>query len=211
MLEKEKSIIVISTTISICIMLLTGIEKTPITNIASNQEHVKNQSEVIVDNPKLPIITMTAGETVNANKDKVNNTSESKKDQVVEAKKPIDESKNNDNSKTSDSNIVRSETELPKESPSENNDTEKTASVFKVNREDIFSELSFFDKEKLLLISTKLKVSDYKKINVLLQGDVDGTGVLTSLKILKDKLSKNDYSKIKQIFSKFINMDLVDT
>ena len=54
-------------------------------------------------------------------------------------------------------------------------------------------------------------MSDYKKINGLLQGDVDGTGVLTSLKILKDKLSKNDYSKIKQIFSKFINMDLVDT
>jgi len=213
MLEKEKSIIIISTTLSICIMLLTGIDKSNETVVINKSANIKNKTEIIIDRPKMPTEASTSGSLGKIDESKPSIASKNKKESVVvaETKKPIEEKKNTESSKVAENNIKSESVPIqsPSESSIENENTEETASVFKVNREDIYSELSFYDKEKLILISTKLKIVDYQKINNLLQGDTDGTGVLSSLRILKDRLSKNDYSKIKEIFSKFINMDLV--
>lgn len=212
MLEREKSIIMVSTTISICIMLLLGTGKSQEKKEISNIENTKVQNQIIIDKSKsLKTPIMSLG---NLEEDKsINASKNTEKDTTVkETEKPIEEKNTVQSAKATENNNKDESKVLPiqEENLKKEEETENTAAVFKINREDIFGELSFADKEKLFLISTKLKASDYKKISNLLEVDVDGQGVLTSLKILKERLSKNDYAKIKQIFSKFINMDLVD-
>ena len=207
MLEKEKSIIIISTTISICIMLLTGIDKGQEKKVIKSYENNKNQTQIIIDKSKNANTTSKA--LVSVDKDKVINTLENKEIGITikEAEQPIQDKPIEENNIDQNESAVP---QLPEQNLNKDDNIEKTAPVFKVNSENIFSELSFVDKEKLFVISIKLKTSDYKKISNLLEGDVDGQGVLSSLRILKKRLSINDYSKIKQIFNKFINMDLVN-
>ena len=210
MLEREKSIIIISTTISICIMLLSGIDNNQEKKEVNKQGSTKNEIQITIDKSK----DVSTTSKTHLDEKKAIIASENKEESIVtkEPGKPIEE-KNNIESTKAPENSNKNESpalQVPEENLKKDEDTEKTAAVFKVNREDIYGGLSLLDKEKLFLISTKLKASDYKKIYDLLQVDVDGTGTLSALKILKERLSKNDYSKIKQIFNKFINMDLVD-
>jgi len=209
MLGKEKSIIVISTTISICLMLLTGIDNNQEKKVINKNANDKNQIQMVKEVPK----TENTNNTIKDIPEVIaKNTTENKGNDVTVKKveKPK-EVKPVEKEKVEIPKGTESSTEkLPEENLQKDEVTEKAVSVFKVKKEDIFNNLSFFDKEKLLLISTKLKAADYKKINALLEGDVDGQGILSSLIILKDKLSKSDFLKIKQIFSKFINMDLID-
>ncbi|MBC8062626.1 MAG: hypothetical protein H7Y18_18495 [Clostridiaceae bacterium] len=224
MLEREKSIIIISTTVSICVMLLTGIDASQEKKVVIKKENIKSQTEIVID--KLKDENTDTKVLNNLQSDKGSNTLENKDHSVAvkETEKPIKkpvqvkpievkpiEKDDVGISKAPESNGNESNTTLiPEVDLKKDEGMEKTAPVFKVKKEDIMGELSFFDKEKLLLISAKLKTSDYKKINELLEGDVDGQGVLSSLRLLKARLSKNDYTKIKQIFGKFINIDLVE-
>jgi len=199
MLEKEKSIVIITTTISICIMLLVGIDKPLEKKMVLNHETNKNQTQIqtVIDKPK--DLDTKSGTLSNISEDKSENIPVEKTKKAIEVK-PAETINNNESEilKPPEENLIKAEDEL------------KTATVFKVNKNDIYGELTFFDKEKLLLISTKIKSSDYKIISDMLKSDVDGEGVLSTLKILKNRLSKKDYSKINQIFKKFINMELVD-
>jgi len=199
MLEKEKSIVIITTTISICIMLLVGIDKPLEKKMVLNHETNKNQTQIqtVIDKPN--DLDTKSGTLSNISEDKSENIPVEKTKKAIEVK-PAETINNNESEilKPPEENLIKAEDEL------------KTATVFKVNKNDIYGELTFFDKEKLLLISTKIKSSDYKIISDMLKSDVDGEGVLSTLKILKNRLSKKDYSKINQIFKKFINMELVD-
>ena len=213
MLNVEKIIIVIATTISVCIMLLS----TPKNN---NEEEnfklqVKSNNEVKartednrtaksvkkeVTNAPIPTpapIPKLSNAQVTKDKDV---QIEKKVIEPREIKKTTEKIVNNANlGKGNNPEIINTEDKQ-----------DNVAPVFKVNPENILNDMSFFDKERIMVIVAKLKASDYSKITSLLQNDSQGKGVLDALKLLKDKLSNNDYSKIKQIAGKFINMDLVE-
>jgi len=135
---------------------------------------------------------------------------EESKNKTEDNKIVVDENviKNNDNSITSNEESLISENK--EESINDGSvEEEDYASAFKVSKSDIMSSLSLLDKGKILIIATKLSSVDYKKTQEFLQIG-DEKGIINAMKLLKEKLSEEDYSKVREVAEKFLNMEIVE-
>lgn len=104
----------------------------------------------------------------------------------------------------------QNETSVQNATGSEDENQQVALDVFKVKKDDILNKMSFFDKQKLFFIGQKLSTGDLNKVENYLMNDNGGNGVIDALKLLKEKLCDKDYSKVKNIVQKFINMDVVE-
>jgi hypothetical protein len=84
-------------------------------------------------------------------------------------------------------------------------------SVFKVSTGKIMESLTISDKIRLLYVSMKLGKENYKKVEAYLYADNAEDGVLKALKLLKEDLSEKEYSKVRKIAVKFIDMDVAES
>ena len=151
----------------------------------------------------------TKGELESDNK-KQNNTNVKIDKKVVEKKKIVND-KIVVKEKVNDVNTdVRNSSEKDLINNSNGSENEETyAAAFKVSKNEIMSSLSLIDKGRILIIASKLSAIDYKKIQELLKIG-DEKGIITAIKLLKEKLSEKDYTKIRGIAEKFLNMEMVE-
>lgn len=84
---------------------------------------------------------------------------------------------------------------------------EEAKSVFKVSKNSI--SISSKEKLKLLLIYKKLDKDDEERITEFLNKD-DEDSVKNIFHLLRDRLSNNDYQSVRNIVSRFINLDVAE-
>ena len=92
-----------------------------------------------------------------------------------------------------------------------NDETVQTMSVFKVDKSAIMSKIGVADKAKLLYISRKLSSSDCNNIEDDLKSSDELEAAEDIFKILKHRLSSEDYQKVKNILSPYINVEYIDS
>lgn len=85
--------------------------------------------------------------------------------------------------------------------------TEEVKSVFKVSKDSI--SISSKEKLKLLLIYKKLDKEDQDRITEYLNGQ-DEDSVKSIFHILRDRLNDDDYKSVRNIASRFINLDVAE-
>ncbi|WP_160678396.1 hypothetical protein [Clostridium sp. C8-1-8] len=89
-------------------------------------------------------------------------------------------------------------------------ETVQTMSIFKVDKSTIISKISVADKAKLLYISRKLSSADYSNIQDDLKSSNELEAAEDIFKILKNRLSSQDYDKVKNILAPYINVEYID-
>ncbi|MDD3223412.1 MAG: hypothetical protein PHX70_01710 [Clostridium sp.] len=89
-------------------------------------------------------------------------------------------------------------------------DNEDSVKVFKVSKKDIINELSFSDKLKLMSISKTLSPDDFNSLQDDISSSNERKGVSKAMSLLKRRLDESDFSKIKFIASKYINLKAID-
>lgn len=82
--------------------------------------------------------------------------------------------------------------------------------VFKVSTNVIRKELTFKDKQKLLVMASKLSSFDYCRIKKDLYCPDAEEGVKDALLLARERLSEKDYEKVKKILDRFINIDAIE-
>lgn len=78
--------------------------------------------------------------------------------------------------------------------------------VFKVSTDVIRKEVTLKDKQKLFMIATKLSPKDFIKIKEYLYWEDEEEGTSRIINLIKNKLSNEDYEKVKSILGKYIYM-----
>lgn len=86
----------------------------------------------------------------------------------------------------------------------------KRNQVIKVPIEDLVSYLSLEEKAKILSLSKKLTKEDFQKFQEYLSYKNQKIGVRRALEILEQRMSSKQVSEIKEIFSKYIDMNTVE-
>ena len=84
-------------------------------------------------------------------------------------------------------------------------------SIYTVDKNNILNILSEDDKKDLMKIIYKLSTSDIGKIEEAFKLDDENIGVINAFKIFNSRLSTQDYIKLREIFSKFIDIDYLDS
>lgn len=166
-----------------------------INNTVKNEDSNKKDVKSIVPNG-----TMNSGNTVKNDTISSENTIKKDDDNSVV---------NNVNSATQNGN---GNTNINIAGDTKNNDvdSENNKPIFKVARDKIIDKLSFADKAKILIISKSLSPTDFSKIQDDLNSKDEKKGVVSAMNLLKMRLDDNDYSKLKSIAAKFINLDALN-
>lgn len=144
--------------------------------------------------------------------DKLQQDIKKDKDDFFNKSKTEDNSKyNKDNVDKADkkANLSESKKESSENKENASNSAKEGMPVFKISRYKVKDSLTFTDKEKLLVIASKLSAVDYEKINGYLQKGSD-EDIKNTIKLLRERLSDKDYEKVREVAGKFINMDVVE-
>ncbi|AOR22616.1 hypothetical protein [Clostridium taeniosporum] len=84
-------------------------------------------------------------------------------------------------------------------------------SIYKVNKNIIMDVISDEDKKQLNIIMDKLSTSDMGKIEEAFNLDDENKGIIQAFKIFKTRLSIQDYLDLRNIFSKIIDINYLDS
>lgn len=204
MIKKNLNILIISITmITVLIMILIfhfskGIieskdEKTLILNDKSNN---KNQDYLNND-----IIKNDVGEEGIKNNENLGALNDSNNRTIDNEDSKNLESKN----KTEDNNSYMDNKKNIREI--QNKDY---ISVFKISKEKIPDNLTVSDKIKIFSISKNLSPNDLNKLQNDINNNNEKKGVSDAMYLLKTKLDSKDFNIIKDIASKFIDLDSVN-
>lgn len=143
----------------------------------------------------------------------------SKKENVKEDKENNSNSSQSLNSEDESSNKILNEEE--KNTEVQENDTkdnkegneaiQSNASLFTVKKEEILDKLSFKDKTKLLSVANKMSAVDVERIRESLEKNNEKEGAAEVFKVIKRRLTDEDYKQIKEILSPYINIKLLES
>ncbi|MGL4570318.1 MAG: hypothetical protein ACRCVJ_04570 [Clostridium sp.] len=151
---------------------------------------------------------------------KVENNSNTNTDNKTDLNKKSNENKNEvkennidnkeDNSKTEEKPKVETETK------EENKDEQKEVvsnniTIFNVKKEEIIDRLTFKEKTKLLSVANKMSAVDVERIKESLMNKGEKEGSVEALKVIKRRLTTEDYKDVKDILSPYINIDLLES
>ncbi|MBY7026785.1 MULTISPECIES: hypothetical protein [Clostridium] len=84
-------------------------------------------------------------------------------------------------------------------------------SIYTVSKDNIINILSEDDKKDLTRIVYKLSTSDIGRVKEAFNLEDENKGVITAFKVFETRLSTQDYKKIRGIFSKFVDIDYLDS
>ena len=79
--------------------------------------------------------------------------------------------------------------------------------IYKVSVDDIYNEMPRKDYEELKKVIITMSTSDIGMIEDSINGEDKETGITNVISILKTRLSSDDYEKIKNILSPYINFN----
>ena len=213
--KKISILIVIITLVTVFIMFFSwsfskGIDneddKTLILNSENNSKLKKDLNPNNYKNIKNDDSQQNTNNSKNAIKDNNRNEQNNNK-QVSESLNYQNESKLNNSIDKSNINIENSSS-YNVEDVNKTEDKRNT-SLFKVSKEKIASELSFSDKIKILSISKNLSPSDLNKLQDDINNNDEKKGVSDAIQLLKTRLDNNDFNNIKDIASRYINLDSI--
>lgn len=188
----KNSCVGVNTSKKVCIPEVSKSEKSSGGNEKSiNVSENNSESKVNSDSDKLKEIK----DASKGNSEKRNNNISSKKDEIAQSEK-------NKNTQQINNKKILNENEKVARM--------ETVSVFKVSKDDIKSKLSLADKEKILNAATKLSPVDYAKIKKYIESEDSEEGIKMAMKLLKERLSEKDYNKVREVASKFLNMELIE-
>lgn len=194
-------VIILCTIITIFLLLQLSKEQETTDNegiqqvIKINEEQIKNTNEntkIVEDNKEI--------EKINKPSTDVKNTEQQKsavKEDNVELKKEIKDNKSNDK----DVSISDISSEV-KEEP--------VITVFKVDKNTIMDKLSVGEKMKLINLSKKLSVIDYGRIKEYLESSEEYDSAVAIFKILKSRLTNDEYKEIKDILVPYIDVEKIE-
>lgn len=151
--------------------------------------------------------------------DGVNNKENIKEDNIEDKKNNSDSSQSLNLEDKSSNNILNEEEKNTgmqenntKDNNKESNDAvQSNASVFTVKKEEIIDKLSFKDKTKLLSLANKMSAVDVERIRESLEKSDEKEGAAEVFKVIKRRLTDEDYKQIKEILSPYINIKLLES
>lgn len=85
-----------------------------------------------------------------------------------------------------------------------------TKSIYKVDKGKVFEQLSPENKKELEQIMKKLSSLDMGRIKEYYEESNEEKGVLDAFKLLKKRLSSEDYNKLQEISSSFLDIKRVN-
>lgn len=160
----------------------------------------------------------------NKNDKKETNNKENAKNDHINNKDNKEEKENNSdssqslNSEDENSNKILNKedknTELEKKDTNNINNKEaiqSNASLFTVKKEEILDKLSFKDKTKLLSVANKMSAVDVERIRESLEKNNEKEGAVEVFKVIRRRLTDEDYKQIKEILSPYINIKLLES
>jgi hypothetical protein len=161
----------------------------------------KNQNDIVEKNKSSDAkngVEKNLDDVKNQNSIEENNTNESLTDQNSQQ----------DNNTVEDNNNTVEESDS---SENDNKENEKSnVPVFKVSKNEIMDKLSFIDKAKILAISKSLSPGDFNKLQEDINDNDEKKGMTNAVQLLKTRLSEDDFDNMKNIASKFINLDALN-
>lgn len=151
--------------------------------------------------------------------DEVNKKENIKEDNIEDKKNNSDSSQSLNLEDKSSNNILNEEEKNTgmqendtKDNNKEGNDAvQSNASVFTVKKEEIIDKLSFKDKTKLLSVANKMSAVDVERIRESLEKSDEKEGAAEVFKVIKRRLTDEDYKQIKEILSPYINIKLLES
>lgn len=121
------------------------------------------------------------------------------------------------NTETNKDNYTNNNTKSNSASAIENNNNVQdeaypaNAAIFKVDVGKLQDEVTLLDKAKLMTVATKISSVDYAKINNYM-GDSNRTrGIINIFKLLKIRLSAKDYDQFKNVASKYVDVNCIES
>lgn len=188
--------------IAITITILTAGAMIYNSNIYNNNEQnysaIKSGEDTVHDyNNKKENKTVTKEKNINNSSMSVKDTADENEQVSPQQQNNVDENVISGNTKEN-SNIVENAT---------SNDQKNDVPVFKVSKNEIMDKISFADKAKILSISKSLSPEDFNKLQEDISDDDEKKGLLNAMELLKKRLNNDDFNKMKNIASKFINLD----
>ncbi|MDO4535319.1 MAG: hypothetical protein Q4B63_05865 [Clostridium perfringens] len=87
---------------------------------------------------------------------------------------------------------------------------DKSITVFKVDKNNIINEISNKDKLKLIKMANNLSISDYKELLEHVKRSDELLAAIDIFKLLKEKLSINDYERLTEILLPFIDINTIE-
>lgn len=178
----------------------------------SNDVLVENKLEDKVTNKKEDI---SKDKYVNKEdkKEKVNNSKDEGNKDLNDLEENIDDIKGNTEIKKDTS--LDEKKDKNKEEKEKKEEIESNAAVaskiFTVNKEEIVGMLSIKDKYQLVSLVNKLSTVDIEKILTSIKNKGEKEGCIEVFKLLKLRLTEEDYKKVKEILSPYINIDFVES
>ncbi|OPJ64063.1 hypothetical protein [Clostridium chromiireducens] len=85
-----------------------------------------------------------------------------------------------------------------------------TKSIYKVNKGKILEQLSPENKKELEQIMKKLSALDMGRIKEYYEEPDEEKGVINAFKLLKKRLSSEDYNKLEQLSSSFLDIKRIN-
>jgi hypothetical protein len=82
--------------------------------------------------------------------------------------------------------------------------------IFKVPKQDLLTSISKEDKIKILSIMDKISPSDYARINNYLKSQVGNSEMINIIRILKTRLSYDDYYELREIAARYIYIEKLE-
>ncbi|CUQ10347.1 hypothetical protein BH721_06115 [Clostridium baratii] len=151
--------------------------------------------------------------------DEINKKENIKEDNIEDKKNNSDSSQSLNLEDKSSNNILNEEEKNTGMQENDTNDNNKegndavqsNASVFTVKKEEIIDKLSFKDKTKLLSVANKMSAVDVERIRESLEKSDEKEGAAEVFKVIKRRLTDEDYKQIKEILSPYINIKLLES
>lgn len=194
-------VIILCTIITVFFLLQLSREQETIDNegvqqvIKINEEQTKNTNEdkkIVENNKEIEKIRKPSTDVKNAEQQK-----STVKEDNAELKKEIKENDSN-NKDVSISDVSNEEKEEP------------VITVFKVDKNTIMDKLSVSEKMKLINLSKKLSVIDYGRIKEYLESGEEYDSAVAIFRILKSRLTNDDYEEIKEILTPYIDLEKIE-
>ncbi len=165
-----------------------------------NDKTINENSNKKEDKNIVPNGTMNSGDIVK------NNTTSSENN----VKKNVENNVNSIAQKQSGNSAIDNKENTIDDTKNNSVDIENNKPIFKISKDKIIDTLSFTDKAKILLISKSLSPTDFSKLQDDVNSDDEKKGIVSAMNLLKRRLDDKDYSKLKSIASKFINLDALN-
>lgn len=110
--------------------------------------------------------------------------------------------------------IYKSDNEIVKADEIEfekyNKEIKEKSKVMKVPAEELVNKLTFSEKAKIMSICKELNEEDYSEISEFLTYNDERLAVLRTLNVIENKVDEDQIEELKEIFSKYIDMDKVE-